>query len=42
VWEDFSSADQIWDMATWIQELRRYTTLHPGDVLSMGTRGAER
>jgi 2-keto-4-pentenoate hydratase/2-oxohepta-3-ene-1,7-dioic acid hydratase in catechol pathway len=21
VWEDFSSADQIWDTATWIQEL---------------------
>ena len=41
VWEDFSSADQIWDMATWIQELSRYTTLHPGDVLWMGTQGAD-
>ena len=41
VWEDFSSADQIWDTATWIQELSRYTTLHPGDVLWMGTQGAD-
>jgi 2-keto-4-pentenoate hydratase/2-oxohepta-3-ene-1,7-dioic acid hydratase in catechol pathway len=41
VWEDFSSADQIWDAATWIQELSRYTTLHPGDVLWMGTQGAD-
>jgi len=41
VWEDFSSADQIWDTTTWIQELSRYTTLHPGDVLWMGTEGAD-
>lgn len=41
VWEDFSSADQIWDTATWIQELSTYTTLHPGDVLWMGTQGAD-
>jgi 2-keto-4-pentenoate hydratase/2-oxohepta-3-ene-1,7-dioic acid hydratase in catechol pathway len=41
VWEDFSSADQIWDTATWIEELSRYTTLHPGDVLWMGTQGAD-
>ena len=41
VWEDFSSGDQIWDTATWIQELSRYTTLHPGDVLWMGTQGAD-
>jgi len=41
VWEDFSSADQIWDTATWIQELSRYTTLYPGDVLWMGTQGAD-
>jgi 2-keto-4-pentenoate hydratase/2-oxohepta-3-ene-1,7-dioic acid hydratase in catechol pathway len=41
VWEDFSSADQIWDTATWIQELSRYTTLHPGDVLWMGAQGAD-
>ena len=41
VWEDFSSADQIWDTATLIQELSRYTTLHPGDVLWMGTQGAD-
>jgi 2-keto-4-pentenoate hydratase/2-oxohepta-3-ene-1,7-dioic acid hydratase in catechol pathway len=40
VWEDFSSQDQIWDTATWIQELSRYTTLHAGDVLWMGTQGA--
>ena len=36
-----SSADQIWDTATWMQELCRYTTLHPGDVLRMGTEGAD-
>lgn len=41
VWEDFSSADQIWETVTWIQELSRYTTLHPGDVLWMGTQGAD-
>ena len=41
VWEDFSSADQIWDTETWIQELSRSTTLHPGDVLWMGTDGAD-
>jgi 2-keto-4-pentenoate hydratase/2-oxohepta-3-ene-1,7-dioic acid hydratase in catechol pathway len=39
VWEDFSSADQIWDTATWIHELSKTTTLHPGDVLWMGTDG---
>lgn len=41
VWEDFSSAEQIWDKATWIQELSRYTTLYPGDVIWMGTQGAD-
>ena len=41
VWEDFYSKDQIWDTATWIQELSRYTTLHAGDVLWMGTQGAD-
>ena len=41
VWEDFSSSEQIWDAATWIQELSKYTTLHPGDVLWMGTQGAD-
>ena len=41
VWEDFSSRDQIWDTATWIQEMSKYTTLHPGDVLWMGTQGAD-
>jgi 2-keto-4-pentenoate hydratase/2-oxohepta-3-ene-1,7-dioic acid hydratase in catechol pathway len=32
VWEDFSSADQIWDTATWIHEMSKTATLHPGDV----------
>ena len=41
VWEDFSSADQIWDTATWIHELSKYSTLYPGDVLWMGTDGAD-
>ena len=41
VWEDFSSADQIWDAATWIHELSKYATLHSGDVLWMGTQGAD-
>jgi len=41
VWEDFSSADQIWDTATWLHEMSKTATLHPGDVLWMGTQGAE-
>ena len=41
IWEDFYSKDQIWDTATWIQELSRYTPLHVGDVLWMGTQGAD-
>ena len=41
VWEDFTSADQIWDVPTWIMEMSKYTTLHPGDVLMMGTQGAD-
>jgi len=40
VWEDFSSGDQIWDTATWIHEMSKTATLHPGDVLWMGTEGA--
>ena len=27
-----SSADQIWDTATWIHEMSKTATLHPGDV----------
>ena len=41
VWENFHSKDQIWDTATWVEELSRYTTLHVGDVLWMGTQGAD-
>ncbi len=41
VWEEFSSADQIFDVATWIHELSKYATLHPGDVIWMGTEGAD-
>ena len=41
VWEDFSSSNQIWDTATWIHELSKYATLYPGDVLWMGTQGAD-
>jgi 2-keto-4-pentenoate hydratase/2-oxohepta-3-ene-1,7-dioic acid hydratase in catechol pathway len=41
VWEDFSPAAQIWDVATWIYEMSRYTTLHPGDTLWMGAEGAD-
>ena len=41
VWEDFSSVDQIWDVATWVHELSQYATLYPGDVLWMGTEGAD-
>jgi len=40
-WEDFSSADQIWDTATWLHEMSKTATLHPGDVLWMGTEGAD-
>ena len=35
--ENFSSANQLWDTATWIRELSRYTTVCPGDDLWMGT-----
>jgi 2-keto-4-pentenoate hydratase/2-oxohepta-3-ene-1,7-dioic acid hydratase in catechol pathway len=41
VWEDFSSSDQIWDTATWIHEMSQTATLYPGDVLWMGTQGAD-
>jgi 2-keto-4-pentenoate hydratase/2-oxohepta-3-ene-1,7-dioic acid hydratase in catechol pathway len=41
VWEDFSSADQIWSTATWIHEMSKTATLHPGDVLWLGTEGAD-
>ncbi len=41
VWEDFSSAGQIWDTATWIHDLSNYATRYPGDVLWMGTEGAD-
>jgi len=39
--EDFSSGDQIWDTATWLHEMSKTATLHPGDVLWMGTEGAD-
>ena len=38
--EDFSSADQIWDLATWIHELSQAVTLSPGDMVWMGTEGS--
>src|SRR5215470_14970879 len=41
VWEDFSSSDQMWDTATWLSEMSKTATLHPGDVLWMGTEGAD-
>ena len=41
VTQDFSSSEQIWDAATWIHELTKYMTLYPGDVLWMGTQGAD-
>ena len=41
VLEDFSSSEQIWDAATWIHELTKYMTLYPGDVIWMGTQGAD-
>ena len=41
VWEDFSSSEQIWSAAEWIHELSNYATLHPGDVIWMGTQGAD-
>ena len=31
----------IWDTATWIHEMRKTATLHPGDVRWMGTEGAD-
>lgn len=41
VWQDFTTAEQIFDVATWVSELSRYTTLHPGDAIWMGTQGAD-
>jgi 2-keto-4-pentenoate hydratase/2-oxohepta-3-ene-1,7-dioic acid hydratase in catechol pathway len=41
IWEDFSSADQIWDTPAWIQEISRYTVLYPGDIIMLGTEGAD-
>jgi 2-keto-4-pentenoate hydratase/2-oxohepta-3-ene-1,7-dioic acid hydratase in catechol pathway len=41
VWQDFNSSEQIFDAATWISELSRYTTLHPGDAIFMGTQGSD-
>jgi 2-keto-4-pentenoate hydratase/2-oxohepta-3-ene-1,7-dioic acid hydratase in catechol pathway len=36
----YSSAEQIWSVATWVHELSQTTTLHPGDCIMMGTQGA--
>ena len=41
LWENFSSLDQIWDTATWNEGISKCTTLHPGDVLWIGTQGAD-
>ena len=35
VWEDFSSADQIWDTATWIAD----GDMVPGDVIEVEISG---
>ena len=40
-WQDFSFSDQRCDSATWIQEISKYATLHPGDVRGMGTQRAD-
>ena len=39
----FGDGDQIriWDTATWLHEMSKTATLHPGDVLWMGTQGAD-
>ena len=41
VWQDFTAAEQIWDAPSWIQQMSQYTTLHPGDILMLGTQGAD-
>ena len=41
VWADFSAADASWDPATGSHVPRKYATLYPGDVLWMGTQGAD-
>ena len=41
VWEDFSSGEMICDVATYISVLSEYATLGPGDVIWMGTQGAD-
>ena len=41
VWEDFYSSQQIWDVPTWIEAVTKYMTLLPGDMIWMGTYGAD-
>lgn len=41
VWQDFTTAEQMFDIATWVSALSRTTTLHPGDAIWMGTQGAD-
>ena len=40
VWEDFSSADMISGVASYIEVISEYSTLGHGDVIWMGTEGA--
>ena len=42
VWEDFTSADQIWDVPTWIMEMSKYTTLPSGRCPLDGHPGSRR
>jgi 2-keto-4-pentenoate hydratase/2-oxohepta-3-ene-1,7-dioic acid hydratase in catechol pathway len=37
--EDFKTADMIFSAATFIHEVTKYNTIHPGDVMWLGTDG---
>ena len=37
--EDFATGDMIFDVRDYVAAMTRYVTLHPGDVIWMGTDG---
>ena len=37
--DDFATANMVFDAVDFIVEITRYATIHPGDVMWMGTDG---
>ncbi len=37
--ENFATGDMIFDVADYIAAMTKYVTIHPGDVIWMGTDG---